>query len=351
VALALLATGCGPVHRERGETDAVTESSEKAESDGEWTFEGGLFSGVLPCASCPGIRTQIGFLADGTYRRRRTYLEGRDGKGRSSGDYGRWAATPGGRLVLRSTEGDVVRFEILGADEIRLLDLEGEPIETELNYNLKAEARGSQELGPYSMSGMYTYFADAAIFRPCNMHRTIPVAMVERHVDLEQAYLGGRASPGAPLLVRIDARLENQPTMEGDQMQESVVVTNVDQVVPGASCLDQAALTDSLGWMLVELDGLPIERPDAAMLPSLTFGPGRVTGSTGCNRLTGPYQTAGDSLDFGALAVTRKACPDTLESAFVDVLDHVDAFRIYGFELDFASQGHLVATFERRPPG
>ncbi len=304
----------------------------------------------MPCASCPGIRTKIWFASDGSYRRAQIYLEGSDGLDRTVSDFGRWAVTPGDRIVLRSTDADVARFETIHSGKIRLLDVEGRHIDSELNYDLKFDTTGQAEFGPMAMSGMYTYFADAAIFKPCNMRRTIPVAMIERHVDLEKLYLRQREAPGSPLLVRVNARLEDQPAMEGDAMTESLVVTSVEDSFPGKSCLDHASLTDSLGWVLVELEGVPIERLDSTQIPDLTFAGGSVMGSTGCNSLKGPVEVTPDSLTFGALAMTRRACPDTLEATFVDMLGIVDAYRIYGNELDLLSRGLTPAVFRRQTP-
>lgn len=344
-ALIVLVMGCG-----RAETDKGSAEREPAglALEREPVFEGGTYAGVLPCASCPGIRTRISFAPDGTFRRHRDYMEGQDGLGRAVGDYGRWALTPGNRLVLRNTEEDVTRFEIPGPDEIRMLDVNGQPIESELNYSLMAETDVPEEDGVLAMSGMYTYMADAAIFKPCNLDRTIPVAMVERHADLEQEYMHRRSAPGAPLMVRIDARLEEQPAMEGEGTEETVVVTKLDEVFEGRSCRNTTSLTDSVGWILVELDGIPVERSDPAMIPSLTFGAERVTGSTGCNQLNGPYGVAGDSLRFGSIAVTEQACADTLEAAFVDMLGDVETYGIYGDELDFMSRDRLAAVLELR---
>ena len=42
---------------------------------------------------------------------------------------------------------------------------------------------------------------------------------------------------------------------------------------------------------------------------------GRLTGETGCNSFNGPYQSDGDAISIGPLAVTRAACPDPARAA------------------------------------
>ncbi len=48
-----------------------------------------------------------------------------------------------------------------------------------------------------------------------------------------------------------------------------------------------------------------------------------MSGSTGCNRLTGSYEQDGNSLRFKQMATTKMACPppvDAMERAFLQVL-------------------------------
>lgn len=50
---------------------------------------------------------------------------------------------------------------------------------------------------------------------------------------------------------------------------------------------------------------------------------GQVSGTGGCNRYSGTYDLAGDTLSFGPLAFTRKACPPAIsnqESTFFEAI-------------------------------
>ena len=276
------------------------------------------------------------------------YLNGPATEDRTFFDLGRWTTLPGGRLVLRANGGDVTRFSVASAGEIGLLDERGMAIDSDANLNLRAETGALEGFGPTTVRGMYTYFADAAILAPCNTRVRFPVAMIERHVDVEESYLENRSGPGAPLLVEIVARLEQVPAMEGDGTEEAVIVIDFQGAYPGASCFDEAALTDSTGWVLRELNGLLIERDDPEMIPSLTFGGDRITGSTGCNRLTGPFESSGREFRLGPLAMTRQACADTLESTFVAFLEDVESHQVFGDELELSSASGWVALLKKR---
>jgi len=68
----------------------------------------------------------------------------------------------------------------------------------------------------------------------------------------------------------------------------------------------------------------------------LTFTGGRVVGSTGCNSVDGPATINGSTIEFGPLAMTRKACPDGLaeiERAIVTVLQGRVPFTIESDQL------------------
>ena len=56
-----------------------------------------------------------------------------------------------------------------------------------------------------------------------------------------------------------------------------------------------------------------------------------MTGSTGCNRYTGLYTADGETLELGALATTRKACPPPaadVDRAFLARLEQVARWRL-----------------------
>jgi len=81
--------------------------------------------------------------------------------------------------------------------------------------------------------------------------------------------------------------------------------------------------------------------------PSAAFVDGRVAGSTGCNRYTGPYRVDGSSLELGPLAVTLMAClppRDAVERAYLATLERVAARRVESGELVLldASGGELL---------
>lgn len=97
----------------------------------------GSFTGILPCTACQGIDTRVELNPDGTFRLVETYQGETDG-----GPFeitGTWTAESAGKQVLLDPDSKSEpdhRYEIVSANELRLLDLEGKPVVTTYNTSL-----------------------------------------------------------------------------------------------------------------------------------------------------------------------------------------------------------------------
>jgi putative lipoprotein len=90
------------------------------------------------------------------------------------------------------------------------------------------------------------------------------------------------------------------------------------------------------------LEGVPwelvsgVDVPQGAQAPTATFVDGTVSGSSGCNRYTGPYTLDGDSLELGPIAATLMACPppaDAIERDYLAALERVAVWEVADDEL------------------
>ena len=122
---------------------------------------------------------------------------------------------------------------------------------------------------------------------------------------------------------------------------------------PGAT--RTPAPIENTTWRLVELSGSPAvgtgeER--AAALEFLADG-GQVTGSTGCNRLTGTFTRTGEALRFGRTATTRMACVDprlmSQEQTFLAALTATERHRVDRDTLVLIGESGPVARLVRTP--
>jgi heat shock protein HslJ len=93
------------------------------------------FMGTLPCADCPGTEHRLLLRDDGTYALDLRYLE-RGPTGVHS-EQGTWTIGPHDTaLVLHRENGRILRFAVRNENVIRMLDLEGRPISSDLPYDL-----------------------------------------------------------------------------------------------------------------------------------------------------------------------------------------------------------------------
>lgn len=120
-------------------TPAAAAPSAEASSDAR-DFDvrafAGTFSGPLPCASCPGIDTTLELDADGSYAITEVY---QDEDGPAIEADGTWTVEAGNRQVRldpnSKSEQDRL-FAISSNDQLTQLDLEGQPIDSALDYSL-----------------------------------------------------------------------------------------------------------------------------------------------------------------------------------------------------------------------
>lgn len=155
--------GCSGERRtESGEPDASAQPDAPAESltapgtasgsqpdrpDGhssrdalDWS---GTYSGVLPCASCPGIETTVTLNQDGTYQRSMVYIDETPEPFVSSGTFV-WDTD--GRAVTLEAEGDEAQQYQVGENVLFHLDRDGRRIEGDLaaRYLLHKHANDPQ---------------------------------------------------------------------------------------------------------------------------------------------------------------------------------------------------------------
>jgi heat shock protein HslJ len=133
----------------------------------------------------------------------------------------------------------------------------------------------------------------------------------------------------------------------GRPVSVSPMMRRVDggQAAPGAA--GKRALEGTY-WKAIELAGKPTPAQDPKREAHLQFQRGRVSGSDGCNRITGTYQLNGDRVTFGQLAGTQMACvnPGGTEGPFRGALESATRLTIAGDRLELSdAAGTRLAVF------
>lgn len=206
------------------------------------------------------------------------------------------------------------------------------------------------------MRGMYSYLADAALFTDCRSGRHLPVALEADNRALERAYLQARPRPAEALLVTLEGRVVQRMPMEGPGPVATLLPERFIGIQPAKSCesaLTKAELLDT-HWRLTYLGAvMAVHYPEQREPHIVLHADSRVTGSDGCNLLSGEYQRTQDSIVFSRIAMTRMACPQGLEQerAFSTALAMTARYRILYDYLELLDEaGAVVARFESTPP-
>ena len=189
--------GCN--HRSEVETLQPTPMEELKPMQQSWR-------GVLPCADCEGIETTLFLEKDGTWVMNERY-QGVSREPSSFASYGIWARTAD-KLVLTDSKGEKSYYRAKG-DKLEMLDRDGNPIESTLNYTLES-VKASLPITPMVMRGMYFYMADAATFTDCATGKRVAVA---NNAQLERGYAAARGTDTRPVLLVVEGHftLEANP--------------------------------------------------------------------------------------------------------------------------------------------
>src|SRR5690606_19421520 len=121
----LIALGCMSILSASGcttlpEPTDVSDSAHNPQNALDWA---GTYSGVLPCADCPGIETVVTLNADGTYSATTHYL---DKGGQRFDEQGTFRWDRGGNTIILSG-GDPARYRV-GENRLIRLALDGSDI-------------------------------------------------------------------------------------------------------------------------------------------------------------------------------------------------------------------------------
>lgn len=106
-------------------------------------------------------------------------------------------------------------------------------------------------------------------------------------------------------------------------------------------------------WELVGFSSgdKPFAELFTASKPTIQFEAGtrRVSGSTGCNRMTGGYILKGNTLQFAEnLATTKMACPGYDESVFLNALQRTNRYTFRDSQLNLYNDSLLLMTFAKK---
>lgn len=335
-----------------GQPKAKTLTAPMADSSASFTLPA-TFSGITPCADCPGIAETLTLRSDGLFLLRRIY---QDKSEQPFVEHGRWTVNEN-KLVLTNAS-ETQFYEKINDNTLRKLDISGKPINTSANIDLNRAVQFDPIGETHEWRGEFRYMADAATFTDCASGLRWPVAMRADYLATERNYLKSRHIPGSPLLVIFEGRLEQRTGMEGKPV-EQMVIEKFNGSEPKVSCssaksgnsMSMANLKDTY-WKLVDLDGkrIPIAPSHKRQIRITLASEGsRVIGFSGCNQFTGTFKLTDNELKFSQMAGTIMACVSPymeLEHGVLNMLGATTAYRIKGKQLFLLNGNKVIARFE-----
>jgi copper homeostasis protein (lipoprotein) len=334
----------------------VSASSAAGAAEADALHLPGSWEGKLPGADGT-VRWHLDLLPEQRYRLRRTY-EGKPAPTRFD-EIGRWArAADSPRLDLYVAGEKRVQFLVEADGSLRKLDTAGKPIASGLNYRLERLPQPELIEPRLKVSGQFIYMADAAVITLCADGSRVPVAMEGDFRALQAAYIKARPALGEALLASVEGRIATRPSMEESLPPlDTLVVERFISISRHGSCRRAPGNRPLRGtnWKLVRLGEAPVEVSGGQAEPRLVFASDalQVSGSGGCNRITGAFTLEGDRLHLGPLAGTMMACVNGMEQEqqFLKSLNQVERYRISGQQLELLdSSGAVLARFEAAAP-
>lgn len=326
-------------------------------SHGIAPFRPGMWAGVLPCADCSGIRNSIEFRPDSVYVMRSEYLGTTRSRDTIAVELGRWSLIANGNHVLLSGTGATARQYVIAVRGLRLLDLNGNEIETHANLTLERQIEETPINDVFHLRGMYSYQADAGTLEECRSGWRIPVAQQKDNATLERAYGKAKHAPGAPVLVSLEGHLDLEREGTGNPYT-ALIVDKFEAVHPGETCAPDkaappheaktAAMLENTRWELIEIGGQPFapsagERDVFIQLDPKQY---RLSGQAQCNRMSAGYALHDSSLTFTAMASTRMACPAMNdEDAVLKTLGSTTGYRVRGQTLELIAGRSIAMRF------
>lgn len=307
------------------------------------------YLGIIPGANSQ-IEYQLDLFDDNTYYLRTKHIKN-ETQTPNHDDIGRWHIEDGSRLVLWGGRDAPLYFSLIDEESIELLNLKGESIDSELNYELEASDTAKMLEPELYLTGMYSYMADAAQLEECITKKKYPVAFEEDHITLEKAYLQSKIEAAEKLKIHLKAKIVMRKAMDSQEKIPTIVVKRFIKLIPKEVCqpLGSVARLKNTYWKLTMLGNTAIKKSTARKEAHMIVTKRKIKGNTSCNSFGGKYILEENKISLANknLMMTRMFCQGSVEAEFTQALKDMYRYQITGEYLEiFDKNNKQLARFE-----
>lgn len=318
----------------------------------------GIYTGVTPCADCEGIYTRLELIDSITFIKSSKYL------GKSSRaflDMGQWTIE-NDSIVSTIAHGSSQRYLHDGTGLI-MLNQEGKRIKGPLaNYYKLTKGEPEKRNTWRAETTQGIDFIAQGNEPSWNLELDFEKGIRFRTIEGDSVVspLSSPTTDGLSTVYSITTEaatfvLKLSPvgcihTMSGAYSDYAVEIKlNKTASMSGCGEFINTLYHLTGSWTLASIKDEVVKESDfGTTLPTLSFHviERKVSGSTGCNRLSGSFQADADGkFNFLPLATTRMLCAGKGENLFLQALNQVDRYQLEGDKLSLMKDDIVLLSF------
>ncbi len=210
--------------------------SHTAEISLDWN---GTYQGLLPCASCPGIVSEVKLNNDKTFEKSDLYLSSKDGYFNEEGTFS--FTKDGGKVVLK-TKSATFMYAV-GENKLILLDKDGKKSTSELAamYELSKLSDDNIEFTNKPIKGLLTFGHEVEAFQPCGSSKIYWINDDSgKLMRLYNQKVGKTSTPYTPIMAKLVVKNMGKAKDGFPEDYESVLkviaIKSVEPITPENFC-------------------------------------------------------------------------------------------------------------------
>ncbi|MES2719931.1 MAG: META domain-containing protein [Pseudomonadota bacterium] len=312
------------------------------------------WQGEISCPGCSERWLTVTLFPDGLFRLRETYLLAKVSGEERFHDTGRWSVPLGDsqRVILKGASTRQMR--LLPDGDLILLDATGRDIVSIREYQLRRLPKPDLIADPMRLLALYAANDNGAVMTECLTAQVVSIADSPAAAEMKTVVAGVAPERRArgPILAALTARW-GDASGKSDSAGRRLIIEKFDRFWPADNCAQgpiapSQPLAETV-WQLVSIKALPVQEAVLGQPPHIRLRKGgRLTGSTGCNRIQGVWQAGTEKLGLSRISSTRASCRDAMtqqEQGLIEALRDARQYRQVGHQLELLQGDQVLARF------